>query len=394
MTPVDTARWLLAGVMVGMLFSPPAAVLLELALYAVMLGSADCRARLARAVREPLPAMVLAFWLVVGLGLLYSIAPWRESVAIWLGWRRLLLLVFAFALFDETAWKARLACILVAVATAGALASYASALANFSFRYYETGIVFRNHVTQSMVFALAAFAAVLLLKDGVARSPTQRIALATAALLLSSNVVFVTTGRSGYAALLVVSLVAAYTWRGAASHLQRLGVTVFIALIVAGALASSPIVQQRVGRGLDEIRNYERGSEVSAMGERVVFLRNTVELVLERPLFGYGTGAFRTAYAAKVEGRPGREGIRSEDPHNAYLSIVVQHGVLGLLVFLSVLACALRAPASGLYRLLALGALAAWCVTSLFTGMFSIFAEGRLIWLWLGVCLARERGPA
>jgi hypothetical protein len=76
------------------------------------------------------------------------------------------------------------------------------------------------------------------------------------------------------------------------------------------------------------------------------------------------------------------------------LSIVVQHGVLGLLVFLSVLICALRAPASRLYRLLALGALAAWCVTSLFTGMFSIFAEGRLIWLWLGICLAREQGSA
>jgi hypothetical protein len=42
------------------------------------------------------------------------------------------------------------------------------------------------------------------------------------------------------------------------------------------------------------------------------------------------------------------------------------------------------------YGYLGLSVLAAWCVTSLFSSHFSTFAEGRFIWLWLGVCLARD----
>lgn len=391
LSPVELARWLIAAILVAILVSPPLTVALELALYALMLGSADCRARLLRACREPLGIMALVFVSMAAVGLAYSIAPWEESLSIWAAWRRLLLLLFGLALFDELRWKLRFVWIVLALATLGALASYLAAFLNIGIRYYDPGIVFRNHAIQSMLFGTAAFAAALLLKhDGGLKSP-QRIFLAVAAVVLCTNIVFVTTARSGYAALLVLAVLLAYTWPKTGAPLRRLGFTAAAVLVIGAALAASPIVQQRVARGLSELQSYQHGTQVSAMGERVVYMRNALELALERPIFGYGTGAFREAYARKVEGRPGREGIKTHDPHNAYLNLWVQHGIVGLLVFLALLASALRHPASQPYRLLGLAVLAAWCVTSLFNGHFSTFAEGRFIWLWLGACLAREK---
>jgi O-antigen ligase len=86
------------------------------------------------------------------------------------------------------------------------------------------------------------------------------------------------------------------------------------------------------------------------------------------------------------------DGMPTHDPHNQFLKIAAEHGLLGLAVFLALLAAAFRqrgAPPP--YRLLGLGVLAAWCATSLFNSHFSTFAEGRFIWLWLGACLAWHR---
>ncbi len=385
-TAVDTARWLLAGVMVALLVSPPVTVLLEFALYALMLGSGDLRARLVRAARQPLGVMALVFWLALGLGLAYSVAPWQEGLAIWAAWRRLLLLVFALALFDDPAWKQRLAWILIVVATVGALGSYASWLAGVGLRYYPVGTVFRNYATQGMIFAVAAFAAVLMFKEELPKS--QRAFLVGAAVLLLVNIVFVNPSRSAHGALLVLGAALAWGWAGGRAPLRRLAWVGAAGLLGVAALASSPTARHRIELGITEMRNYQEGTQVSSMGERIVYWRNALALAKERPLFGYGTGGFAAAYAVEVQGRTGREGIKAEDPHNMYLYIIVQIGLAGLAVFLVLLASALRHAVAPPWRLLGLGALAAWCATSLFNGHFATFAEGRFIWLWLGACLA------
>ena len=166
---------------------------------------------------------------------------------------------------------------------------------------------------------------------------------------------------------------------------------VLAAALVSLVFAASPIVRQRMALAISE---YQRPAPaeiiVSSIGERVVYARNTLALIAERPLLGYGTGAFRSAYARVVEGRTGLEGIKAHDPHNQFLNIAAQHGLLGLAVFVALLILAFRQTPVAPYRLLGLGVLVAWCFTSLFSSHFSTFAEGRFIWLWLGVCLARD----
>lgn len=389
--PLELARWLLAAVMVAILVSPPLTSLLELLLYGLMLGSGDLRERLLRAVRHPLGATALAFWIVVGVGLAYGIAPWEEALATWFSWRRVLLLVFGLALFDDRLWKLKLAWILIAIATAIAIASYAAVPLDYGFRHYPAGVILRAPPLQGMLFSVAAFVAMLLLRYSVT-SLRVRVLLATSAALLVLNAVFVTPGRSGYAVLVVLGVALALDWirhRGL-TQFERFGWIAGAAALALALLASSPLVRERIKLGLDEIGTYQQGSAVSSMGERVVYMRNALTLISDRPLIGHGTGSFPTAYARLVEGRSGREGLRIHDPHNQYLNIAAQHGLIGLAVFLAILVIAFRTRPASVYGYLGLSVLAAWCVTSLFSSHFSTFAEGRFIWLWLGVCLARD----
>ena len=389
--PVDYARGLLIAVMVAMLFSPPLTSLLEVALYLVVLGSRDLRARFVHAARQPLGALALAFWALTAIGLAYSIAPWKEAFGIWLSWRRLLLLVIGLAVFGDLAWKRRAAWVLVAVSSIAALASYAGAFLDAGIRHFPPGIILRTQPTQGMTFAVAAFAAALLLSHG-AFSRGVRILLALCCILLVANVAFITPGRSGYVVLVVCAMALGVDWMRAhgAGSAQRLAWTSAIVLVALAMLAASPIVRQRVELGLTELENYDHGEEVSSIGERVIYQRNALALIAERPLAGYGTGSFETAYTRLIAGRSGREGLKVHDPHNQYLNIAAQHGLAGLALFLALLVAAFRRQCAPPWRVLGLGVLAGWCLTSLFSSHFSTFGEGRFIWLWLGVCLARD----
>ena len=388
--PVEAARLLLIGVMVALFFSPPVAVLLELTLFAAMLAFGTLRARLWQALHQPLAAMALAFWLVVALGLAYTEAPWPQGFDIWVSWRRILLLVAAVALFDEPRAKRQLAWTFIVVAAGCALASYAGVLFGFTYYKYELGIVVRNHATQGMFFAVAAFASILLAR--FEKASAARLALGTAAALLLGNAVFITTGRSGHLVVAVLAVALVWGWPTRAPF-RRLAWASAATVLALALLASSPVVRDRVTQGVNEALTYrEHTTGFTSIGLRVVFLRNTLELIAERPVIGYGTGAFEAVYGRKVQGRPGMEGMPSHDPHNQFLKIAAEHGLIGLAVFIALLVVALRqrgVPPP--YRLLGLGVLAAWCATSLFNSHFSTFAEGRFIWLWLGACLASHR---
>jgi len=127
------------------------------------------------------------------------------------------------------------------------------------------------------------------------------------------------------------------------------------------------------------------------MGIRMVLWQNTLEMIRERPLLGSGTGSFGAAYRQKVAGQSGwRAENLSSDPHNQYLKIAAEHGLVGLAVFLWLIVSAFRQPSASPYRLLGLGVLLAWCATSLFSSHFSTFSEGSFIALWCGAMLARE----
>ena len=392
---VTIARGLVIASFLTLMFSPPVTNVLQAILFGVCLASGEVRTRLWAARRQPLVAGALLFFAILVLGATYSVAGLQEGFGMVWGWRKLLMLPIAAALFTGARDKGRLLQVFVLAATIVALVSFGLVLARVGLTRYagnsEPGVLVRNHATQGMFFAMAAFGgAALALFPALGETWLRRRLWAAAALVLAANVVLVTPGRSGYIALLAAAVCLGAGWalsRGM-SLLKAGAVTLCVVAVLGAALALSPLSKRRIEQATSEMQTYSEAKELTSMGIRVYFWQNTVSLVRQRPLLGWGTGGFEVAYTKEVAGRPGLAGLGTSDPHNQFMKIAAEQGLLGLAVFVGFLLMALRQRPALHFRLLGLGALAVWCATSLANSHFSTYAEGTFIYLWLGAMLA------
>lgn len=342
-------------------------------------------ATLRAAAAQRVGQVMFVFLALLAVDTLYGPATWEESWSSLWAWRKLALGLIVLGLFAEETWKRRMLQAFLAVSAAGLIASCAGWLGLIPSKTgHAAGVVFTNHATQGMTFAVAVLCSLELARDA---GPRLRNLLHAAALLFAGNVVFISTSRSAYVALVCVVLV----WGLGRAGWRRLPlVTGALVMLVALAFGLSSTLRERVQQGVDEVRNYQSSPELTSAGIRMVFWKNTLDLVAERPLLGYGTGSFARTYRDRfVRAELGWRGLPAADPHNQYLFIAVENGLPGLAVFIAILMAALwEARGPGAYRGMARGVLLAWCVTSLFSSHFRTFPEGHLVWLLVGAMLA------
>jgi O-antigen ligase len=65
---------------------------------------------------------------------------------------------------------------------------------------------------------------------------------------------------------------------------------------------------------------------------RYVFIKESLSRILEKPIFGYGTGSFGTIFHEQVDS--GHMFDRHTTPHNQYLYVWFELGILGLVLLL------------------------------------------------------------
>lgn len=350
----------------------------------------SCWQRLKNAFWQPLGKAVLLFIAALALAMLWSPVPLKPLLREWIAWRQFAWLFIALALFDDRASKRFFAAVFVVGCVVGAIASYIALPLGISHGGGDVlpGIVLRNHVTQGMALSAGALLAVVLAVQAAPHSRMRWTWIAAAA-LVASNVVFVAYGRSGYIVLGVLGLVAAIgLLRGRA---RRRGLALL--LVAAGsALALSPKIVDRFEQGWKEVQEAKVSPQLTSMGMRVVIWEITREIIRDAPLLGHGLASYPQEYKNRVSGRYQDWRARpSDDPHNQYMMLWAETGLLGLATFVWLLYCAIRQPVHGAFRVAGLALLLAWCITSLFSSHFQSFNEGHLIAILLGACLARER---
>jgi len=384
--------WIVAAI--GSFTSPPVANVGVALAVLLTLASGPMRASVAAVAAQPLGRAALILFAVMTLAMTWAAVPWPARFAAWWNWRTMLLIVLAGAAFGDWRWKERFCLALIAATAVGALASFVLRAAGATLDPGFPGIVFLNHVTQSMALAVGVLLAGSLAAQRE-RSPRSRVLLAAAALVCLANLVLVTAGRSGQVALAVAAVSAALLmltgWR-------RWQAVLALLVLSAGLAAASPALQQRFYRVAQEAPLLDCASPgESATALRLLLWRTTGALIRAHPWFGYGVGGFTPAYESEVRsqlrGQPltGWCARPAHDPHNQFLRVTVEAGVLGLLAFLGLSVGAVRQRATQPYRGCALALLAAWYTTSLFSSHFQTFNEGHLIALLLGALLAPEQ---
>jgi O-antigen ligase len=319
-----------AVVAIGAVTSPPVANAGALLMLVAFAFVPDARARLVRVMREPLGlgwlAFVAALLVATVVGSVFS-SP-QAALRGLFDWRHFLLLPVALAAFDTPASRLRFALVLVALAVVGALAVLVALQVGYSRNEMFPGVVLRNTVTQALTFSVGALLAGLLAATQAQWPRAVRLLLALAALALVAQLAFLQSGRSGFVGLAVAIVIATLlTLRGRA----RVVALVAAPLIGLAIYSAAPNLQQRFGLAVSEMRNAASLPDYSSMGIRVIIWQTSAELIEARPVLGYGLGGFAPAYQSqiKLHHTEGWKALPTSDPHNQYLFLWAEAGLLG-----------------------------------------------------------------
>lgn len=194
--------------------------------------------------------------------------------------------------------------------------------------------IFRSHITQNNMMACAVFLALLKFRD--TSTTAAKLAWGVFIVLGAVDVLFMVQGRTGYMILLVLS--GWFVWTTLARYKQRRGrqwgwrQALVTLLVLAGlaviAFQTSTRLHDRIELATSEFQSWQldHGKDTST-GQRLDFYYNTLRIIQQHPVLGVGTGGFPAAFAEQVQGT---EVLRTHNPHNEYLMIGVQTGLIGL----------------------------------------------------------------
>ena len=138
-----------------------------------------------------------------------------------------------------------------------------------------------------------------------------------------------------------------------------------LVVVVAFAFAVSPMFRTATQEDVKAVQEMLNGKTTfTPTGERLQFYRNSLTLFSQAPVLGHGTGRFHEKYAEHVAGT---KQVVTSNPHNEYLMVGVQSGLVGLGILVALL-------------------WALWRAASRWEGMDRWLAQGMVVWLSVGCC--------
>lgn len=191
---------------------------------------------------------------------------------------------------------------------------------------YPMGAVFKSHIKTSYFMAIAAFFLAFQCKY----LPRYRLPLMIIVGFMIYYLLFMSVGRIGYITIVISVLFLAWQWYRVKGVLSA---ACLVSVLLVAAYFTSPVLSQRVNLLVQDMDFYQQGGRLieSSLGSRLEFAKTSAALMLQKPLFGWGTGSFGAAYA---QYHHGEVTLLTDNPHNEYLRIGVESGLLGLLLLL------------------------------------------------------------
>jgi len=351
---------------------------------------------LLRSLKRPACLAPVALFGLALAGMLWSDAAWAARLHAVGPAVKLLALPLLLYHFERTARGSWIFVAFLASSVLLLLASYG--VAGEALRtpapHIDMGIVVKNHLDQSHVFALCAIALAYPIASRFrARSFPAAWLLVAIALGFVANMAFVNVSRTALIAtpvMLAVYLMRHHEWRGAVGML--------CAAAAVGALCwfASPVLQAKIGSLFPPYRLYEPAGEPTSIDIRSQYWRRSVGFIADAPLFGHGTGSTRTLFERAATGQVGVAAEVTANPHNQTLNVAIQWGAAGVAALYAMWLLHLALfRGEGLASWIGLVVVVQNVASSLFNSHVFDFEEGWIYVLGVGVaggmCLGASR---
>ncbi len=324
----------------------------------------------------------VALFLLMCVGSLWSTGS-REDILFQLHkYAKLLFMMPAITLMQEKKWRDRG---LVAFGAAMLLTlalSLASVVWPLPFVRGTAGgprdnhFVFRDHIAQNLMMSF--FALVLLAKGQFESKARLRLIYFALGFLSIIDILFFVHGRTGYVSLALNAAVFVFFLE--TRRLRIIALVVF-GLIAFSATQFSSNFNARMKLAVTEYQEQDE-KKLSSVGQRVEFFKKGVQLIKERPVFGFGTGSYHKEFCRVADTQEWclAGGFH---PHNQFIAFGVQLGAVGLLAYLLYLAlCVKQALALEMEaRVMGAGLVATLVVDSIFHAPLFLIAEAAFFML-------------
>jgi O-antigen ligase len=208
------------------------------------------------------------------------------------------------------------------------LASFALVLApGLTWRGKYDGVPIHDYIYQSSAFLICGFAALGCVFDrNIRHGRSVALGLAIIGVLFLANFGLATISRAALAVAPILVLVLGWRcarWRG-------LSAACAAALVVGAALwFTSSSLRARVNGSIEEARDYISTNDASSTGQHIAFLRESLRIVGESPIFGHGTGSIAQQFRQVTAGGSGAAGVVTVNPHDQTFAIAIQVGIVG-----------------------------------------------------------------
>jgi O-antigen ligase len=148
--------------------------------------------------------------------------------------------------------------------------------------------------------------------------------------ILSYDILFLVAGRTAQILYLLMIPIVLLLWN------WRWGLLISIIMLVFATFILpkySPAVQHGINNAESDLIARTQGKSDTSIGLRLGWYTNSLKLILDKPLFGHGTGSIGNEYASAY-------GNSMSNPHNDYIWLSVELGILGAALLISLLLAA------------------------------------------------------
>ena len=149
---------------------------------------------------------------------------------------------------------------------------------------------------------------------------------------------FITGGRAGQVMYFVAVALIIFQFFSYEKIKSLVTLFILIPLLFVSAYLASNTFQIRVDNAINDVVVYESNYNTS-VGKRISYAVNSWGIIKKNPIIGVGTGDFPIEFEKMSIINNNQDFLSTSlptNPHNMYSLVLIQHGLLGLLVFLSI----------------------------------------------------------
>lgn len=204
--------------------------------------------------------------------------------------------------------------------------------------------VFKKHITHNFFMAIALYFWLISLVGNLQAARSGRKGalvwlILYAALVMAAfiNLFAMVDGRTGWVVFCIVPLavgIRRYGYKG-----FFIGLVLSI-LVMSAAYLAVDNVQSRIDKGIQEVVDFHSGTDQkSSVGERLMLQLSGWRAFQDSAYLGHGIGGIKNAvapYTSQFGGEP------FQNPHNQYLLLLIQGGILGLGLYLAFIFAAVK----------------------------------------------------